>query len=102
MGVFNALVTGLIALALVWAVMSPRFDDGIVIKIGLASMALGFLGVSVMSWLDQWWMMPRALVAIHGGLLLILGRLGHHWLKMRRAGKPIRGITDWGDLDPLR
>lgn len=95
MGAFNAIVTGLIALALVWAVMSPKIEDGLVIKLGLASMALGFMGVSVMSWLDQWWTMPQALAAIHIGLILC--GVGY-WYRSKRAHKPLRRATDWADL----
>ena len=44
--VFNATTAAVIALVLSWAVLSHRVRDGVVIKLGLISMALGFGALS--------------------------------------------------------
>lgn len=44
--IFNATAAAGIALALSWAVLSHRVRDGVVIKLGLICMALGFGALS--------------------------------------------------------
>lgn len=96
MNTFNAVVSAALAAVLAWAVMSPAVRDGIVIKAGLIAMSLGFAGVSVMSWMQTWWALPRALIILHLGLL-VLG-LGY-WSRTRKAGHPLRRVADFVDLE---
>lgn len=98
MAVLNAIVSGLICLLIMALIMHPRVHEGLVAKLGLSCMALGFFGVAVMSWTGDWVALPRALVVVHLGLVVVV--LGYV-LRMRRAGHPLRRVTDFGDLDPL-
>ena len=99
LSLINAFASGLIALALIGAVLSPRVHDGIVIKLGLISMALGFGAVALRmadELLREGDGIERALALINGGIaVVILGYL----LRRARAGHPVRRMTDWGDLD---
>lgn len=98
LSLINAFACGLIALALIGAVLSPRVHDGVVIKLGLISMALGF-GAIALRMADELLRgdgIERALALINGGIaVVILGYL----LRRARAGHPVRRMTDWGDLD---
>jgi len=43
----NAGLCALMTLALCWLIMSPAVKDGVIIKLGLITAALGFLGASL-------------------------------------------------------
>lgn len=99
LSLINAFACGLIALALIGAVLSPRVHDGVVIKLGLISMALGF-GAIALRMTDEVLRndagIERALALINGGIaVVILGYL----LRKAQAGHALRRMTDWGDLD---
>lgn len=92
----NALASGLIALTLVAAVLSARVHDGIVIKIGLIAMAIGF-GSLALRMLDQsLYGIERSLILINAGIAVVI--IGYLWRKARR-GHRLRRVTDWADLD---
>lgn len=95
MDVLNGIVTGAIAIGLAWLVMTPRYREGLLIKLGLVCMAIGFAGVSYMSLSSMWWAIPRALAAIHVGLVVVV--VGYY-RRCRRAGHPLRRSTDFGGL----
>jgi hypothetical protein len=100
LALFNAAACGLIALALVGAVLHPRVHDGVVIKAGLISMALGFGSIAVRMFDglrgDDAVHLARSILLINAGLAVVI--LGYLW-RRARAGVPQRRITDWGDFD---
>ena len=97
---FNGAVHLAIGAALVWAVLSKRVRDGIVVKAGLILLALAFLGLGCQLIGGIEWggaiYIARALVLQALGLLLLA--LGY-WIRRRRAGNPLTRISDWVDLD---
>jgi hypothetical protein len=95
--VARAVLPGVISLALVVAILSPRVRDGIVIKVGLCAMSLGF-GAITMRWLFRPWniqMLEAAIAMVEVGAVVAV--LGYVW-RTRRAGHPLRRSTDWGLL----
>lgn len=96
----NAAACGLISLALVAAILSPKVHDGIVVKVGLISMAAGF-GAIALRLLDgvrahEVVGLERALLMVNAGIaVVIVGYL----LRRARAHHPIRRSTDWAELD---
>ncbi len=95
----NALACGLISLALIGAVLSPKVHDGIIIKVGLAAMALGF-GAGALRLLDgsaagDGVVLGRCLLLINGGLAVIL--IGYLVRKAHKQDER-RRVTDWADL----
>lgn len=97
---FNAAACGLIALALVGAILSPKVHDGIVIKAGLISMALGFGSIAVRMLdglgVDEAVHLARSILLINAGLAVVI--LGYLW-RVARRGAPQRRINDWADFD---
>lgn len=96
----NALACGLISLALLAAIVSPAVQDGVIIKVGLISMALGF-GAMALRLFDgigpeEMPSVLRALALINAGIgVVIVGYL----LRKAVAKHPVRRSTDWGELD---
>ncbi len=96
----NALACGLISLALIGAVLSPHVDDGIIIKVGLVSIALGF-GASALRLLDgssagDGQVLGRCLLMINAGIaVVILGFL----VRKVRDGHAFRRPLDFPKLD---
>lgn len=93
--IINASSSALIAVCLVWAVLDKRVLDGVVIKVGLCSMALGFLVVSLhmleISAADVRGL-QRAMLLINSGIaVVILGYVFRH----RSAGHALRRVSDW-------
>lgn len=100
LSLLNALACGLISLALVGAVLSPRVHDGVVIKAGLISMALGFGSVSLRladgSVQGDAVGLVRSMLLISAGIsVVILGYIA----RVKRAGHPCVRSTDWADLE---
>lgn len=88
---------GLISLALIGAILSPRVHDGIVIKIGLISLASGFgamaLRLAAQEPAGDIAGVLRALLLINSGItVVIIGYL------LRISQHPGCVATDWGDL----
>lgn len=96
----NAAACGLIALALVGAVLSKHVHDGIVIKFGLICMALGFgsIAVRMFDGLDaaDAIHLARSILLVNAGLAVCI--IGYLW-RRTRAGHSVRRVTDWADLD---
>lgn len=96
MALINAAVCGLIATALVALILSPRVNDGIVIKSGLICMALGFGAVAVRMAdglrAEDALHLARAILLINLGLLLAAGGYA---LRRKRARRPLRRASDW-------
>lgn len=95
--VINAGACGLISLALIGAVLSPKVHDGVIIKVGLISLAAGF-GALALRMVSH--TLPNEIVGIQRALLLvnagiavvIIGYL------LRKAKNPKDHLTDWSDL----
>ena len=92
----NGAASGLIAIALILAVLSHRIHDGVVIKIGLICMVVGF-GSIAMRMFDGLretdavgFAKPIAL--INAGVVVVI--IGYLWRKAR-AGRPMRRASDW-------
>lgn len=100
---FNGAACGLISLALIGAVLSPRVHDGVIIKTGLISMALGFgsIAVRMLDGLggDDALHIARSILLVTAGVAVVI--LGYVW-RVARAGQPQRRITDWADLDEAK
>lgn len=97
---FNAVGCGLVALAIIGAVLSPRVHDGIVIKSGLICMALGFgsIAVRMLDGLraEEAVHVARSILLVNAGVaVVIIGYL----LRRARASHPVRRLTDWASLD---
>lgn len=96
----NAAACGLISLALIGAIVSPRVHDGIVVKVGLISMAGGF-GATALSLIDG--VGPDEIVSLERSLLLINAGIAvvivGYLLRKARVHHPVRRATDWAALD---
>lgn len=89
-----------------WAVLSHRVFDGIVIKLGLIIMSMGFFGsAAIMAAGDTWRTFPsmmRAELMIHGGLFVVL--MGVYWRffcgppqKRKQRRKPLTDYNLFAD-----
>jgi hypothetical protein len=95
----NTVVCCVLAIAATWACLSPRVNDGVIIKLGLIGLALGFAGHAwiVFDSFDAV-AMARAQLMINGGMVVVV--VG--WLRRGRPGKhhfPERRASDFVDLD---
>ena len=94
----NFLACGLISIALIGAILSPRVHDGIVIKVGLCSMALGF-GSIAMSFLfgaANVASLERALLMVNLGIAVVIFGYIIRRIRSRHA---LRRVTDWNEFD---
>lgn len=90
--VINVAACALLACAALWAVLSPRVQDGVIIKSGLGLLAFGFAGVGLaLAGEKPLFVLERALSLVHLGLLVVA--LGI-WLRWRRSGRVYR-IDEW-------
>ena len=96
----NAGAFGLICFALLGAILSPRVHDGVVVKIGLICMALGFGAIALQLWrgieANDLLSLERALLLVNAGLAVVI--IGYLWRKAK-VHHPVRRSTDWADLD---
>ncbi len=98
----NAAACGLISLALVGAILSPKVHDGIVIKVGLICLAAGFGAIALRLvdgvGPDDVIGLERALLLVNAGIaVVIVGYL------MRKALRhPVRRSSDWAQLMDTR
>lgn len=96
--ILNGSASALIAFGLAAAVLSKRVNDGVVIKVGLSCMALGFVVIAV-HMLRIWpnvQGVTRAMLLVNLGIAVVI--LGYIF-RYRSAGHALRRITDWADLD---
>lgn len=97
---FNTGMYLLLFCVLCVAVMSPRMHDNVVIKTGMSTMALGFLGLICLQ--TNYWQDAVASAwshaFVHAGLLTVV--VGH-LLRERRNRHPRRRKTDFGKLGSL-
>lgn len=88
----NAAVSGTLAGAIAWAILSRRVKDGVVIKVGLILLALGcaVTCIKLIDGLDNMDLLAlnRARLLAHAGLLVVL--VGY-WLHLR-AGRKVEDI----------
>lgn len=96
LAVLNAFACLVLSAAASWAVLSPAVRDGVVVKAGLISVALGFLACAVLIVDDRWWALNRALALVHGGGVTVL--LGYA-TRVRGGRRKRRRVTDWAALD---
>lgn len=100
--VFNSTMSLLLSALSGWAILSCRVRDGIIVKIGLTFISLGFLGVFMLA-LDPGGAQPLAFsnALVHIGLLICVGGyLVRHWRHRPRArqGPRQRRLSDWVDM----
>jgi len=87
----NAAACGLISVAIIGAVISPRVHDGVVIKVGLICMAVGFGAISLQL-LECVEALTRPLMLVNSGIaIVIVGYL----MRKARARHPVRRTSDW-------
>ena len=99
----GSLVCWVFVLVLVYAILTPKFDDRIVVKVGLILAAAGF---TVMGWklwdgIDPWDVLgiQRAILMTNGGaLIVVIGYL----TRSRRRGHSMRRQTDWAAMEDTR
>lgn len=90
--VLNVAACALLSGACAWAVLSPRVQDGIVIKLGLIAMQLGLMGLGAALAVDKEpAVIDRTLALLNTGLLTVAVGV---WLRWRRAGRVYR-IDEW-------
>lgn len=93
----NAAASGLIAMALLGAVLSPRVHDGVVIKVGLICMAAGFGAVALqMTDGPNTTGLQRAILMINAGIAVVV--IGYLW-RVGFAHHRLRRTTDWVDFE---
>lgn len=97
---FNTAFSGLFALFLMWAVLSRRVKDGVIIKAGMICMAFGFLA-KVPSLYDGFQRsdmigLTRANGLIHVGIIIVV--LGYV-VRTKAGAMKQRRRTDWVGLD---
>ena len=95
---FNTLMSMLLATITGWAIMSHRVRDGVVVKLGLILVALGFIGAALVS-IDggdhNSLASAHALVFV-GLLVCALGYLLRKRRHKQRGG--LHRLSDWVDL----
>ena len=96
----NVMMCLVLALAACWAVLSPAVDDGVLVKLGLIGISLGFFGAGMVlaATGDQPGMrgINRSLLLVHVGIIVVM--LGYS-VRARRHRTKRRRKTDWASLD---
>ncbi len=100
----NATMCGAITFALIWLILNPAIREGVVIKIGLTAMVLGFgsLALNLLALADNepqfvqsdpW---QRSILLISSGITtVIIGYLVRRFY----VKHPVRRTSDWADLE---
>lgn len=99
---FNTTMSLLLSALSSWAILSCRVRDGIIVKIGLACISIGFLSLFMLA-LDPGGRQPLAFAnaLVHIGLVIcVAGYLVRNIRKRPRAGQGTRKrrLADWVDL----
>lgn len=91
--VFNTIVSGLLAAAAAWAVMSPRVRCSLIALLGLALVSIGFFAVFLIGF--QGYAFQEGVAAAHAivHVGLVLCAIGY-WQRARRHGHQ-RRASDW-------
>lgn len=93
----SAIANGLISLAIIGAILSPKVHDGVVIKTGLIGMAAGFGALALLMFggvkPHDATALERSLMLVNAGIAVVI--IGYLLRKARQ--KPCEK-TDWGDL----
>lgn len=92
----NAASCAVITFALLAAILNPRVHDGIVIKVGLICMAMGFGSLALRFVDHNVHGMERSLALVNAGITVVI--LGYLW-RRASAGHQARRATDWSDLE---
>lgn len=97
--IINAIASACIAATLIAAMLSKRIHDGVIVKVGLGCMALGFvvctlhmlrIGMTDIVGLE------RSMLFINSGIaVVIIGYVS----RCRGAGHALRRLTDWTDIE---
>lgn len=92
----NAAACGLISIGLIGAILSPRVHDGIVVKIGLISMATGFGAIALRLFegvkAEEIIGLERAILLVNSGIaVVIFGYL----MRKAKVHHPVRRVEDW-------
>jgi len=90
----NAAACGSIALILIAGVLHPRVQDGIIVKVGLISMALGFGSIAMRSFDgvtegDAAHLARSVLMISFGAFVVLAGYV------LRNMRHPARRLSDW-------
>lgn len=100
---FNAAVCVLLAACVGWVVLDPRIHEGLVVRLGLVCMALGFaaMAATLATAVDAEGLrvVGRAAALVHLGLVVSV--VGFVW-RFRVRGWFDKPPTDWGVLDETR
>lgn len=100
--IVNALVSAVLCAASGYAVVSPRVRDGILAKIGLVAISIGF-GVSAVALMaspgcDGAVTIGRAHMMVHVGLLVVAAA----WcVRVRRHRRVLRRASDFVDREDV-
>ena len=92
--IFNTCMACILATVTGWAIMSHRVRDGIVVKIGLSFISIGFFGVFLISLEGGYDKSPGHAMVYAGMLICACGYL----FRARRKRSAQRRVTDWGNL----
>lgn len=99
----NTAVCCVLAAAATWACLSPRVHDGIVIKLGLIGLAIGFASHAwiVHDGTDAFdaIALARAQLIINAGMLAVVVGVMRRARSSRRGHAPERRASDFVDLD---
>lgn len=100
LSLINAAGSGIIALALLGAILNPRVHDGIVIKFGLGVMMFGFgsIALRMLDGLgpDDAEGLARSILLLNSGIAVVI--IGYLTRRVR-AHHPVRRTTDWAEID---
>lgn len=101
LSLLNAAVFGTLSLMLLWAILSHRVRDGILVKLGLIGMTCGFGAVALQmlhAGPPDGVGLSRALGLVWSGAAVVA--LRYAW-RVRQAGHHFRRVTDWMDTEAL-
>lgn len=97
LALINAASCGLIALALLGVILSNRVHDGIVIKVGLICISLGFGSIALRFWSYETHAtmigLARSLVLVNGGIAVVI--LGYLLRRVMAKKRHFRRAEDW-------